>query len=199
MVALIRLSGDEQRGLCRQAQSGDAQALTVLIQSVERFIWKLALSYGRRNQIDPEDLAQTGTVAALTAVRYFDPDRLEAKFSTYACRAIVHAIARNARKEASTKRFQSADDEFPDARAGDTDGKADVFDQSNLRNMLERLSPEDRQAVELRYGIRDGVPRTLAATGSLIGCTAERVRQRISRAIQQMRKETIREGFNQLA
>jgi RNA polymerase sigma factor (sigma-70 family) len=195
MVALIRLSGDEQRGLCRQAQSGDSHALTILIQSVERFIWKLALSYGRRNQIDPEDLAQTGAVAALTAVRYFDPNRLEAKFSTYACRAIVHAIARNARKELTSKRFQSADDELPDACVSD-DGKADVFDHGKLRHMLERLSPEDRQAVELRYGIRDGVARTLAATGSLIGCTAERVRQRISRAIQQMRNDTLREGLN---
>lgn len=198
MVALIRLTGDEQRGLCRQAQNGDANALTLLVQSVERFIWKLALSYGRRNQIDPEDLAQTGAVAAITAVRYFDPNRLEAKFSTYACRAIVHAIARNARKEASNQRFQSADDELPDAHAGDSEGKADVFDQSNLRNLLERLSPEDRVAVELRYGIRDGVPRTLAATGSMIGCTAERVRQRINRAIHQMREETNKESCNRI-
>jgi RNA polymerase sigma factor (sigma-70 family) len=198
MVALIRLTGDEQRGLCRQAQSGDTHALTILVQSVERFIWKLALSYGRRNQIDPEDLAQTGAVAAITAVRYFDPNRQEAKFTTYACRAIVHAIARNARKEASNMRFQSADDELADAHVGDSEGKADVFDQSSLRNLLDRLSPEDRVAVELRYGIRDGVPRTLAATGNLIGCTAERVRQRINRAIQLMREETNKQGCNRL-
>jgi RNA polymerase sigma-E/F/G factor len=185
MVAPIRLSGDEQRGLCRQAQSGDKHALSLLIQSVECFIWKLAHSYGRRNQVDPEDLAQTGAVAAITAVRYFDPNRHEAKFSTYACKAIVTAIARNARKESSNRRIQSADDEIADVH-GCSD---DRFDNSNLRTLLDRLLPDDRRAVELRYGIRDGTPRTLAATGELIGCTAERVRQRISRAIQQMRSE----------
>jgi DNA-directed RNA polymerase sigma subunit (sigma70/sigma32) len=62
-----------------------------------------------------------------------------------------------------------------------------TFPNVNVKRLLDRLLPEDRQAVELRYGIRDGVHRTLNATGSIIGCTAERVRQRIHRAIRRMR------------
>jgi DNA-directed RNA polymerase specialized sigma subunit len=99
MFALNRLSADEQRGLCKQAQEGDRQALEALVRSVDGFIWKLAFFYSRRLRIDAEDLAQAGAVAAIKSVWRFNPKRMEAKFSTYACRAIVHAVCRNAKKK----------------------------------------------------------------------------------------------------
>ncbi len=188
MSALNRLSADEQRGLCKQAQNGDPEALETLVRSVDGFIWKLAFFYSRRLRIDAEDLAQIGAVAAIKSVWRFNPKRLEAKFSTYACRAIVHAVCRNARQEARRIEYQPADDDLPEPKAPELHGQ--FGGHIDLNRLLDRLTPEDRRAVELRYGIRDGIQRTLAATGNLIGCTAERVRQRINRAIRKMRDET---------
>lgn len=49
--------------------------------------------------------------------------------------------------------------------------------ESALRRVLDELPPDRRRIIELRFGLDDGVVRTLDEIGRMIGVTRERVRQ----------------------
>ncbi len=58
------------------------------------------------------------------------------------------------------------------AESYDDDSKAEA-----LRRRLRSLPARGRQVIELRYGLRDGVPRTADAVAAELGVTRERARQ----------------------
>lgn len=51
------------------------------------------------------------------------------------------------------------------------------FLKREVCTMLDGLKPKERQVLELRYGLRDGVERNLAEVGRELGITRERARQ----------------------
>ncbi|MGB3787642.1 MAG: RNA polymerase sigma factor, RpoD/SigA family [Phormidesmis sp.] len=65
----------------------------------------------------------------------------------------------------------------------------------DLRNMLERLTAQQKNVLTLRYGLQDGVPRTLASVGEEMGISRERVRQIERQALTSLRlkKESMRD------
>jgi RNA polymerase primary sigma factor len=67
-------------------------------------------------------------------------------------------------------------------------------DRGLLRNRIDKLlatlSFRERQVVQLRYGLRDGVSHTLEEVANLLGVTRERVRQIESRAFDKLRRPT---------
>ncbi len=67
--------------------------------------------------------------------------------------------------------------------------------RQDLTNMLERLTPQQKNVLTLRYGLQDGVPRTLASVGEEIGISRERVRQIERQALTslRLRKESMRD------
>jgi RNA polymerase primary sigma factor len=60
--------------------------------------------------------------------------------------------------------------------------------KERVAEVLRCLSPRDREVLELRYGLRDGLPRTLDEVAQVFGVTRERVRQLESRAIIKLRQ-----------
>ncbi|MDP7422492.1 MAG: sigma-70 family RNA polymerase sigma factor [bacterium] len=62
-----------------------------------------------------------------------------------------------------------------------------------IRNILSNLSPKESLVLKLRFGLEDGVPKTLDEIGRSMGVTRERVRQIQSRALKKLKnfKDTI--------
>ena len=56
-----------------------------------------------------------------------------------------------------------------------------------LRQMLEQLEPREREVLEMRFGMKDGVSRTLQTVGDELGVTRERIRQIESKALRRLR------------
>ncbi|MDD4986161.1 MAG: sigma factor-like helix-turn-helix DNA-binding protein [Dehalococcoidales bacterium] len=56
-----------------------------------------------------------------------------------------------------------------------------------LETALSTLGERDRRILELRYGLRDGIPRTLAAIGAELHLTKSRVQQLEARALKRLR------------
>jgi RNA polymerase primary sigma factor len=54
--------------------------------------------------------------------------------------------------------------------------------------VLRCLPSRDREAIELRFGLRDGRPRTLAEVSQVLGVTRERVRQLEKRGLVRLRE-----------
>ncbi|QDV68619.1 RNA polymerase sigma factor SigA [Rosistilla carotiformis] len=56
-----------------------------------------------------------------------------------------------------------------------------IEEQQNMRplvlSMLSRLDPRERRIVEMRFGIKDGTPRTLTQVSSAMSLSRERIRQ----------------------
>lgn len=64
------------------------------------------------------------------------------------------------------------------------------FAYDALISVMERvLSPKEQQLIKLRFGIEDGIQRSLPDVGRVLGITRERVRQIETEAIEKMRND----------
>jgi len=76
-------------------------------------------------------------------------------------------------------------------RADEQKGPLFITEQLELVKVmgswLKLLSPQERNIIELRFGLKDGEPWTLEAIGKVYGVTRERIRQIESRALGKLR------------
>jgi RNA polymerase primary sigma factor len=68
-----------------------------------------------------------------------------------------------------------------------TDDTSKELLKQQLLEILGSLSPREQRVIELRFGLRDGKPRTLEAVGKEFGVTRERIRQIEAKAIRKLR------------
>lgn len=84
------------------------------------------------------------------------------------------------------------DTELSELLEDDGASPEDFATQSSLRQDLEKLmvdlTPQQRQVVILRYGLKDGKPQTLAKIGEHLSISRERVRQLEREALNKLRK-----------
>ena len=60
--------------------------------------------------------------------------------------------------------------------------------RADLDRLLDsKLTERESNVLRMRYGLRDGKPRTLADIGEVMSVTRERIRQIESRALQKLR------------
>ncbi|MDR5694586.1 MAG: sigma-70 family RNA polymerase sigma factor [Armatimonadota bacterium] len=67
--------------------------------------------------------------------------------------------------------------------------------REEVRRLLEELNPRERGILELRYGLNDGVARSLEEVGRMFGITRERVRQIEVQAIRKLQHRTETSGL----
>jgi len=60
--------------------------------------------------------------------------------------------------------------------------------RDQIREILDDLSPKERKILEMRYGLNDGVMRTLEEVGQEFGVTRERIRQIEAKAHEKIRQ-----------
>jgi RNA polymerase primary sigma factor len=90
--------------------------------------------------------------------------------------------------------------EEDDSRLGDfiEDVDADQPMQAAVRSLLnayigellDELGPREREVIEMRYGLKDGQPRTLEEVGKAFNVTRERIRQIETRTLARLRHPT---------
>ena len=60
--------------------------------------------------------------------------------------------------------------------------------RADLERLLDsKLTERESNVLRMRYGLRDGKPRTLADIGEVMSVTRERIRQIETRALEKMR------------
>ena len=62
--------------------------------------------------------------------------------------------------------------------------------KAQISDVLDTLSPRERQVIEYRFGINDSRPRTLEEVGQTFGVTRERIRQIEAKALRKLRHPT---------
>ncbi len=62
-----------------------------------------------------------------------------------------------------------------------------VMIQENIREMLKYLLPREREIIQMRFGLNDGVGHTLEEVGKKFGVTRERIRQIEAKVLNKLR------------
>jgi len=73
------------------------------------------------------------------------------------------------------------------------DGLSNFLMQERIKGLLEKMSKRERKILSLRFGLKDGVGRTLRDTAKHFGITRERVRQIESAAMKKIREMMIQQ------
>ena len=88
-------------------------------------------------------------------------------------------------EDGSTQVLDLIEDE--EAKSPD-DGISRLMIRENVENLLEMMSPREKQVLDMRFGLLDGNPRTLAEVAMKIGVSRERVRQVEEKALKKLRR-----------
>jgi RNA polymerase primary sigma factor len=75
---------------------------------------------------------------------------------------------------------------------------ADLIERERLISLLDSLSPREAEVIRIRYGLGDGITRTLEETGGKLGVTRERIRQIESLARKKLRRLLLEEDREHL-
>ena len=96
----------------------------------------------------------------------------------------IEMLLRQSRDPVSLDMPVGADEEAPlgdfieDSEATDAESAVVAsMRHSDIRAVLNTLEPREQDVIRLRYGLDDGVPRTLDQIGRRFGLSRERVRQ----------------------
>ena len=65
-----------------------------------------------------------------------------------------------------------------------------LIGENRVQEVLRSLAPREREVIELRFGLKDGTPRTLDEVARQYGITRERIRQIEARGLLKLRQPT---------
>ena len=150
-----------------------------------------------------EDLISIGTIGLIKAVNTFQVER-NIKLATYASRCIENEILMYLRKTSNRRQEASIDEPLNVDSDGNELLLSDVLgsdenqvglrleqdaERSTLRQSVNRLSPRERQIMELRFGLVDGVERTQKEVADAIGISQSYISRLEKRIIRDLRRQ----------
>ena len=188
--------------LIQRAHEGDKEARDILVEENVGLVWSIVRRFQNRG-VESEDLFQIGTIGLIKAVNTFTPER-SIKLATYASRCIGNEILMYLRKSSNRRQEASIDEPLNIDGDGNELLLSDVLsseenqvgqrleqdaERASLRRSVEQLSPRERQIMELRFGLLDGVERTQKEVADAIGISQSYISRLEKRIIRQLREQ----------
>ena len=196
------LTPEEEKVLLARMADGDPAARDELITHNLRLVVYLAKKY-EGSGVPSEDMVSIGTIGLIKAVNTFTPER-SIKLATYASRCIGNEILMYLRKSSNRRQEASIDEPLNIDGDGNELLLSDVLsseenqvgqrleqdaERASLRRSVEMLSPRERQIMELRFGLLDGVERTQKEVADAIGISQSYISRLEKRIIRQLREQ----------
>ena len=196
------LTPEEEKDLLARMADGDPAARDALITHNLRLVVYLAKKY-EGSGVPSEDMVSIGTIGLIKAVNTFTPER-SIKLATYASRCIGNEILMYLRKSSNRRQEASIDEPLnvdgdgnelllSDILGSDEDQISQRLEQDAERAILRRavdsLSPRERQIMELRFGLADGVERTQKEAADALGISQSYISRLEKRIIRQLREQ----------
>ena len=193
---------EEEKALLARMADGDPAARDALITHNLRLVVYLAKKY-EGSGVPSEDMVSIGTIGLIKAVNTFTPER-SIKLATYASRCIGNEILMYLRKSSNRRQEASIDEPLNIDGDGNELLLSDVLsseenqvgqrleqdaERASLRRSVEQLSPRERQIMELRFGLLDGVERTQKEVADAIGISQSYISRLEKRIIRQLREQ----------
>ena len=196
------LTPEQEKALLAQMMAGDPAARDELITHNLRLVVYLAKKY-EASGVAQEDMISIGTIGLIKAVNTFTPER-NIKLATYASRCIGNEILMYLRKSSNRRQEASIDEPLNIDGDGNELLLSDVLssvenqvgqrleqdaERATLRRSVERLTPRERQIMELRFGLVDGVERTQKEAADAIGISQSYISRLEKRIIRELKKK----------
>ena len=200
------LTPEQEKALLSEMAAGSAAARDALITHNLRLVVYLAKKY-ESSGVPTEDLISIGTIGLIKAVNTYSPDRC-IKLATYASRCIGNEILMYLRKSSNRRQEASIDEPLnvdgdgnelllSDILGSDENQISQRLEQDAERAVLRRavaaLSPRERQIMELRFGLADGVERTQKEAADALGISQSYISRLEKRILHQLKAQLAEE------
>ena len=196
------LTQEDEAAAIKRLSDGDESARSELIEHNLRLVVYIARKF-ENTGINIEDLISIGTIGLIKAVNTFRADR-NIKLATYASRCIENEILMYLRKnshshsEVSIEEPLNIDWEGNELLLGDVLGTETDSVSGSLENEMEitvlkpavsRLSPREREIMELRFGLRGGEEYTQKQVADVLGISQSYISRLEKKILKRLKKE----------
>lgn len=201
------LTPEEEKTVFAGLARGEAESRELLITHNLRLVVYIAKKFENCG-VPVEDVISIGTIGLIKAVNTFSPAK-NIKLATYASRCIENEILMYLRKSSNRRQETSIDEPLNvdgdgnelllgDVLGSDSNAVSQHLEQdaerSTLRRAVAELSPREKQIMELRYGLADGVERTQKEVADLLGISQSYISRLEKRIIQDLRHRLEQDG-----
>ncbi|MBQ1435292.1 MAG: RNA polymerase sporulation sigma factor SigE [Clostridia bacterium] len=199
------LSPSEEALAVELLKSDPPRGRRMLIEHNLRLVVYIARKF-ENTGVGIEDLISTGTIGLIKAINTFDPRR-NIKLATYASRCVENEILMFLRKNSHLSREISLDEPLNVDWDGNelllsdilgTSGdvvlkelEADV-DRRILSDVIEKLSPRERDIIRLRFGLSGGEEKTQKEVADALGISQSYISRLEKKIILRLQKEIAR-------
>ena len=196
------LTQEDEAAAIKRLSDGDESARSELIEHNLRLVVYIARKF-ENTGINIEDLISIGTIGLIKAVNTFRADR-NIKLATYASRCIENEILMYLRKnshshsEVSIEEPLNIDWEGNELLLGDVLGTETDSVSGSLENEMEitvlktavsRLSPREREIMELRFVLRGGEEYTQKQVADVLGISQSYISRLEKKILKRLKKE----------
>ena len=196
------LTEEEEQYYLKKAKEGDLEARNILIERNLRLVAHIMKKYYAQTS-DQEDLISIGTIGLIKGITTFDPEK-GARLATYAARCVENEILMHFRSRKKSAQDVSLSDyietgtdgaalSLMDVVSEDCDLTEQVINRETALQLHEAvahcLTEQERQVIELRYGLSGQVPLRQREVAGITGISRSYVSRIEKRALQKLRAE----------
>lgn len=199
------LSRSEEELLIKQLETGDNSVKGELTERNLRLVVYIAKKF-ENTGINVEDLISIGTIGLIKSINTFKPNK-NIKLATYASRCIENEILMYLRKN-SQRRMEISIDEplnvdwdgnellLSDILGTDNDvicrNIEEEVDRELLKKALTKLTPREREIMEMRFGLNKVKSKTQKEVADLLGISQSYISRLEKRIINRLRREIVK-------
>lgn len=196
------LAPEEEQVVFRGLEEGLQSSRDILITHNLRLVVYIARKF-ENSGVSIEDIISIGTIGLIKAVKTFVPAK-NIKLATYASRCIENEILMYLRKTSNRRQESSIDEPLNTDGDGNELLLSDILgtDQNQISAQLEqeaekdmlhkavdRLGPREKQIMQMRFGLLDGIERTQKDVADSIGISQSYISRLEKRIIVRLRRE----------
>ena len=194
------LTAQEEAHYLERSAQGDLEARNILIERNLRLVAHIMKKYYAQTA-DQEDLISIGTIGLIKGITTFDATK-GARLATYAARCVENEIWMYFRAQRKSSHDVSLSDFIETGNDGtalslmDVVGEEeDLSEQLSNRQQLQQvrklvntcLTDQEKQVIDLRYGLTTGKPQRQREVAKLVGISRSYVSRIEKRALEKLR------------
>ena len=194
------LTPEEEKAVFLRLEQGDESSKNELVTRNLRLVVYIAKKF-ESSGLAIEDIISIGTIGLIKAVNTFVPSK-NIKLATYASRCIENEILMYLRKSLNRRQETSIDEPLnvdgdgnelllSDVLGSDSNAVGQELEQNDerttLREAVAKLTPRERQIMELRYGLQDGAEHTHKEVADALGISQSYISRLEKRIIRDLR------------
>lgn len=195
------LEADEEKAYLDQLREGDLHARNKLIEHNLRLVAHIIKKYESSGE-DMEDLISIGTIGLIKAIKTFNQDR-GVKLATYSARCIENEVLMHLRNIKKLRQEVSIYDPIGVDKEGNEISLMDVLTSDSeileiiearlqgeqIKDKMDLLSVREREVVEMRYGLCNGLKETQRDIARKLGISRSYVSRIEKRALSKLIRE----------